>query len=56
MHVGEVERSICTVKDRVRCTTHNLPFKKYPKVLTTSCVNYNIKHMNNLLADESLTP
>ena len=28
MHVGEVERSIRTVKERVRCTTHNLPFQK----------------------------
>ena len=27
IHVGDVERSIQTVKERVRCTTHNLPFK-----------------------------
>ena len=42
MHVGEVERPIQTVKEQVRCTTHNLPFKNYPKVLVTGCINYNI--------------
>ena len=55
MHVGEVERSIRTVKERIRCSTHNLSFKKYPKVLTTSCVNYNIKCLNNLPADDGIS-
>ena len=36
MHVGEVERSIRTVKERIRCSTHNLLFKKYPKVLISN--------------------
>ena len=54
MNLGEVERSIRTVKERVRCTTYNLPLKKYPKVLTTSCVNYNIKRLNNLPTDDGV--
>ena len=40
----------------MRCTTHNLPFKVYPKVLVMGCVNYNIKHlMNNLPADDGIS-
>ena len=49
MHVREVKKSIWMVKEQVRCTTHNRPFKNYPKVLVTGCVNYNIKRLNNLL-------
>ena len=55
MHVGEVERSIQTIKERVRCTTHDLPFKNYPKVLVTGCVSYNIKRLNNLPADDGIS-
>ena len=55
MHVGEVDRSIWTVKERVRCTTHNLPFTIYPKVLVTVCVNCNIKRLNNLPADDGIS-
>ena len=55
MHVGEVERSIRTIKERVRCTTHDLPFKIYPRVLVTGCVNYNLKRLNNLPADDGIS-
>ena len=55
MYVGEVERSIWTVKEQVRYTTHNLSFKNYPKVLVTGCINYNIKHLNNLCADDGIS-
>ena len=48
MHVGEVERSIQTIKERVRCITHNLPFKRYPKVMSNACVTYNIKLLNQI--------
>ena len=55
MHVGEVERFIWTIKERVRCTTHDLPFKIYPRVLVTGCVNYNLKRLNNLPADNEIS-
>ena len=55
MHVGEVERYIRTIKERVRCTTHHLPFKRYPKIMTTGCVTYNIKRLNNLPADDGVS-
>ena len=41
MHVGEVERSIRTIKERVRCSIHDLPFRNYPRVLVTGCITYN---------------
>ena len=45
MHLGEVERSICIIKERVRCTTHSL----FPKIMITDCVSYNIKCLKNFL-------
>ena len=32
-HVGEIERYIRTIKDRMRCTYNTLPFERVPKVL-----------------------
>ena len=32
-HVGEVERSIRTIKERLRSCVHGLPFKRLPKLL-----------------------
>ena len=55
MHVGEVERSIRTIKERVRCSIHGLSFKSYPRVLVTGCVTYNIKCLNGLPADDGIS-
>jgi hypothetical protein len=32
-HVGEVERSIRTIKERLRSCAHGLPFKRLPKLM-----------------------
>ena len=32
-HVPEVERSIRTIKERVRCFLHDLPYHSYPKIV-----------------------
>jgi hypothetical protein len=37
-HVGEVERSIWTMKERARTTIHGLPFKRLPKVMIQALV------------------
>ena len=37
-HVPEVERSIRTMKERVRCSTHALPYRYYPKQLIQGLV------------------
>ncbi len=38
-HVGDIERSIRVCKERVRCTTTSLPYKKYPKIM----VDHNLQ-------------
>ena len=55
MHIGEVERLSLTIIDRVRCTTHNLPFKKYPKLMSNGCGTFNIKLLNQLPADDRVS-
>ena len=37
-HVGEIERSVKTVKERLRATVHGLPFKCIPKLLVVHIV------------------
>ena len=44
-HVGEVERSVQTVKDRLRSGVHGLPFRRLPKVLIQELV----QHVTNCL-------
>jgi hypothetical protein len=37
-HDGEIEHSICTIKERLRVCDHGLPFKRLPKVMITHMV------------------
>ena len=37
-HVGSIERSIRTIKERCRCVCHNLPFKSFTKIMTEDLV------------------
>jgi hypothetical protein len=37
-HVGEIERSIRTIKERLRALVHGLPFKRLPKLLIAHMV------------------
>jgi hypothetical protein len=34
-HVGEIKRSIRTIKERLLCCVHGLPYKRIPKLLLT---------------------
>lgn len=45
-HVGEVERSIRTVKERLRACVHGLPFKRLPKLLLVHMVSHVIRCLN----------
>ena len=47
-HVGEVERSIRTIKDGTRCHVHRLPYKKYPRQMVKGCVGMVLKCLNQL--------
>ena len=47
-HVGEIEREIRTVKERVRCTTGEFPFQHIPTMVLIYVVyNYNMEIIGN---------
>ena len=45
-HVGSIEREVRTVKERTRAMCHSLPYQSYPKLMTTSLVEYVIFWLN----------
>jgi hypothetical protein len=45
-HVGEVERSIRTIKERTRTTIHGLPFKRFPTLMIQELVYHAAKGLN----------
>lgn len=45
-HVGEVERSIRTIKERLRSCAHGLPFKRLPRLLVTHMVADAVRWLN----------
>ena len=45
-HVGEVERSIQTIKERLRSCVHGLPFKRLPKLLIRHMVADTVRCLN----------
>ena len=47
-HVGEVERSIRTIKDGTRCHVHRLTYKKYHTQMVNGCVGMVLKCLNQL--------
>ena len=53
-HVGEVKRSIRTIKDATRCHVHRLPFKIYPRQMVKGCVGMVLKYLNQLLNENSV--
>ena len=53
-HVYEVERSIRTVKERVRCTMHSFPFKRIPRVMVRAVVEKAVKNLNQFPAKDGI--
>ena len=45
-HVGEVERSIRTIKERLRSYVHGLPFRRLPRLLITHMVIESVRTLN----------
>jgi hypothetical protein len=45
-HVGEVERSIRTIKERLRTCVHGLPFKRLPKLLISHMITHSVRCLN----------
>ena len=54
-HVGEVERSVRTVKESVRSTCHSIPFKRIPKLMITSMVRLAVTNLNILPAENGIS-
>ena len=54
-HVGEVERSVRTIKERVRATAHGLPFTQLPRILIRELVIFSVNSLNQLPADDGLS-
>ena len=54
-HVHEVERSIRTVKERVRCTSHSFPFKRIPRVMVRAIVEKAVRDLNQFPAKDGIS-
>jgi hypothetical protein len=54
-HVGEVERSIRTMKERARTTIHGLPFKRLPKQMIQALVYHAAKGLNHFPAKNGIS-
>ena len=55
-HVGEIERSNRTVKERARACVHGLPFRRIRKLLVVSVVADVVRCLNMLPAPHSVSP
>ena len=54
-HVGEVERSIRTIKERIRCDIHELPFRRITRVMTKELVNKATQDLNRFPPGDGLS-
>ena len=54
-HVGPVERSIRTIKERARCTCHSLPYKRYPRIMLQSLIENSVFWLNNFPANDGVS-
>jgi hypothetical protein len=45
-HVGEIERSIRTIKERLRSSVHGLPFKRLPKLMVRELASDAVRCLN----------
>ena len=52
--VHEIERSIRTVKERVRCTMHSFPFKRIPRVMCRAVVEKAVRNLNQFPAKDGI--
>ena len=54
-HVGMIERSSRTVKERTRCTCQNLPYLKMPKIIVDNILELVIFMLNVFPAKDSVS-
>lgn len=54
-HVGDVERSIRSVKDKTRSNVHGLPYRRYPTEMVCGVVIKSIKDLNNEIPNDGVS-
>jgi hypothetical protein len=54
-HVGEVERSIRTIKERVRSDIHAMPYQRLPKLMIIELVRRAVKVLNQFPALDGIS-
>jgi hypothetical protein len=54
-HVGKVERSIRTIKERNRTTVHGLPFKRLPRLMVREIIKHSVTCLNQLPDDNGVS-
>ena len=54
-HVPEVERSIRTIKERVRADIHDMPYKRLPKLMIIELVRRAVKCLNQFPAPDGVS-
>ena len=59
-HVSEIERTICTVKNRNQCIVTTIAFKYFHKLLITNIVHFSVLWLNAFIVknekSEKLSP
>ena len=54
-HVGTIERSVRTIKERVRCSCQGIPYKRITKLMTRSIVESSVTWLNAFPAKEGVS-
>ena len=54
-HVGIVERSIQTIKERCRCMCNSVPFKSYTKLMTKHLVDTAVYWLNSFPSENGIS-
>jgi hypothetical protein len=55
-HVGKIERSVRTVKERLRACVHGLPFKRLPKIMVVRMVFDVVRCLNMFPSSTGVSP
>ena len=55
-HVGDIERNVRTVKERCRCTTTSLPYKRVPRIMIDANIEDKIHWLNEFTPRDYIHP
>lgn len=53
-HVGDIERSIRTIKEGIRCHIHRLPYRRYPRIMVRGAVIKTVQEANDLPVEDGV--